>query len=130
MTDDDFRELAMHIVKNIWESDFEDKENLTEYKNYMIYDNQGRTQRAPTWKEYTIGMLEAIDRYLSVRDVDSMTGTAMAMINKAVGNPPDTKIAVEVDGVDMASSPSLFSGKDIPTMRNSIRNLITQLKAS
>ena len=79
-------------------------------------------------KEYVIAMLQAFERYLSIRDKHTFS-TAMARINESLPETPvedATFVPLSEPGSD--SSISLGDAPDLSTVRKDLRALINQLQ--
>ena len=116
----DYRELV-ELLRNLLE-----EAGAGELADSRLYASQEGGPATP--REHALGMLQAFDRYLSIRDRNTFS-TALARINESL---PDTQVEdatfAPLSEAVAASSVSLGAAPDLSAVRKDLRGLIDQLQ--
>ena len=121
----DYREFVELLQNLLREAGAEE---LADSRLYAAREEDSGELRSAAPKEHAIAMLQAFDRYLSIRD-RQIFSAALARINESVPETP-------VEGADFVllsetvarSSISLGAAPDLNTVRKDLQILIAQLQ--
>ena len=121
----DYRELVELLQNLLREAGAEE---LADIRLYASHEADTGELRPVSPKEHAIAMLEAFDRYLSIRDRHTFS-TALARINESLPESPVEDAAfVQLSEAVADSSISLGAAPDLSTIRKDLQALIDQLQ--
>ena len=121
----DYRELVELLQNLLREAGAAE---LADIRLYAARETDTGELRSVSPKEHVIAMLQAFERYLSIRDKHTFS-TAMARINESLPETPAADATfVPLSEPVADSSISLGAAPDLSTVRKDLRTLVIQLK--
>lgn len=126
MDTDDYRTLVELLQNQLREVGAGE---IADVRLYASRETDTEDLRPPSPKEHVIAMLEAFDRYLSIRDYNTFS-VALARINETL-TASTLEDAVFVPLSEAVETPSISLGEapDLGSIRKDLRILVDQLRA-
>lgn len=122
MDEDDFRAILEVLQENLRDIGASE---IADPRGYLVRDTDDGELRSPPPDELAIEMLEALDRFLAVRD-RSTYDTALLTLSHRVDRRIEEVIVVDPE--DELASASLSDLPDLSDLRGDLSKLIGQLR--